>query len=79
MLKDKRSDLTKTMLLGLVVLGGAAGLTGCQVSTGGQTLPSPYYLYDDIQYFPVGPKNKLARETADLKAKRAAQEAQIGR
>ncbi len=44
--------------------------TGCQVSVAGQTLPSPYYLYDDIQYFPAGPENKLANETAALKAAR---------
>ncbi len=54
--------------------------TGCQVSIAGQTLPSPYYLYDDIQYFPAGPENKLANETAALKAAReqakAAQQAQ---
>ena len=47
-----------------------AASTGCQVSVAGQTLPSPYYLYDDIQYFPVGPENKLANETAALKAAR---------
>jgi hypothetical protein len=39
----------------------AAGLlslavTGCQTSVGGQTLPSAYYLYDDVQYFPAGPE-----------------------
>ena len=44
--------------------------SGCQVSVAGQTLPSPYYLYDDIQYFPAGPENKLANETAALKAAR---------
>jgi hypothetical protein len=44
--------------------------TGCQVSVAGQTLPSPYYLYDDVQYFPAGPENKLANETAALKAAR---------
>lgn len=47
---------------------GMAVNTGCQVSVAGQTLPSPYYLYDDIQYFPAGPENKLAKETAELKA-----------
>ena len=39
----------------------AAGLTclaagGCQTTVGGQTLPSAYYLYDDVQYFPAGPE-----------------------
>jgi len=42
--------------------------TGCQVDVGGQTLPSPYYLQDDIQYFPAGPRMKLSREAAAMKA-----------
>ncbi|MCA9137790.1 MAG: hypothetical protein KDB00_13555 [Planctomycetales bacterium] len=45
--------------------------TGCQVSMNGQTLPSPYYLQDDVQYFPSGPEFKLSREAAALKAARA--------
>ena len=49
---------------------GIAANTGCQVHTAGQTLPSPYYLHDDVQYFPAGPENKLANETAALKAAR---------
>ena len=44
------------------------GVTGCQVDVGGQTLPSPYYLTDDVQYFPAGPEFKLAREAAAMKA-----------
>jgi len=55
-----------TLLLGGWVL--ALGLTGCQVDVGGQTLPSAYYLQDDIQYFPAGPEFKLSREAAALKA-----------
>jgi hypothetical protein len=43
-------------------------VTGCQVDVGGQTLPSPYYLTDDIQYFPAGPEMKLSREAAAMKA-----------
>jgi hypothetical protein len=39
-------------------------LTGCQVEIAGQTLPSPYYLKDDIQYYAPGPEFKLAREAA---------------
>ncbi|MFG0290346.1 MAG: hypothetical protein ACF8CQ_19360 [Rhodopirellula sp. JB044] len=45
--------------------------TGCQVSLNGQTLPSPYYLQDDVQYFPAGPEFKLPREAAALRAARA--------
>jgi hypothetical protein len=32
------------------------GLCGCQTTIGGQTLPSAYYLRDDVQYFPAGPE-----------------------
>jgi hypothetical protein len=42
-------------------------LTGCQVEYAGQTLPSPYYLTDDIQYYAPGPEFKLAREAAAMK------------
>ena len=44
----------------------AVTLTGCQVDVGGQTLPSPNYMSDDVQYFPPGPEFKLARESAAL-------------
>ena len=54
---------------GLLILAiGGVSLTGCQVDVGGQTLPSPYYLQDDIQYFPAGPEFKLSKEAAALKA-----------
>jgi hypothetical protein len=57
---------------GLLALGFGAltaiGLTGCQVDVGGQTLPSAYYLQDDVQYFPAGPEMKLSREAAAQKA-----------
>ncbi len=56
------------LLLGLALVG-VAGLTGCQVDVGGQTLPSPYYMFDDVQYFPPGPEFKHAREAAAMKAR----------
>lgn len=46
---------------------------GCQGDYGGQTLPSPYYLTDDVQYFPPGPEFKLSREAAAMKAYREEQ------
>ena len=54
----------------LLAVGGIASLafTGCQVDVGGQTLPSAYYLQDDIQYFPAGPEFKLSKEAAAQKA-----------
>jgi hypothetical protein len=55
---------------GLIALGllGIVGLTGCQFDAGGQTLPSPWYLQDDVQYFPPGPQFPLSREAASQKA-----------
>lgn len=69
---DQQTDSTtsvglRAMLLAGLALGGL-GLTGCQVDIGGQTLPSAYYLQDDIQYFPAGPEFKLSKEAAALKA-----------
>ncbi len=57
----------RMVMCGLLLASGVATSTGCQVSVAGQTLPSPYYLMDDVQYFPAGPENKLANETAALK------------
>jgi hypothetical protein len=70
---------TKTRLrLTICGLGIAAclGATGCQTSIGGQTLPSPYYIDDDVQYFPPGTEFKLSREAAAMKAYKAEQELQ---
>lgn len=39
----------------------------------GQTLPSPYYLTDDVQYYAPGPEFKLAREAAVQKEQAAEQ------
>lgn len=61
----------KTFVAGLLVLASAVSV-GCQVNVGGQTLPSGYYLNDDIQYFPKGPEFKLSREAAALKEARGA-------
>ena len=57
----------QVLLLGVLMLAGV-GLTGCQVDTGGQTLPSPYYMSDDVQYYPPGSEFKLAKEAAAMKA-----------
>ncbi|HLJ10802.1 MAG TPA: hypothetical protein VKU82_06415 [Planctomycetaceae bacterium] len=53
----------------LLVLGCAAvcsSTVGCQTTIGGQTLPSAYYLKDDLQYFPAGPEFRLARQVQAL-------------
>lgn len=36
--------------------------TGCQSTVAGQTLPSAYYLRDDVQFFPAGPEFKLSNQ-----------------
>jgi hypothetical protein len=60
----------KSLILGAVTTSLLTA-TGCQVSLNGQTLPSPYYLQDDVQYFPSGPEFKLPREAAALRAAEA--------
>jgi hypothetical protein len=57
-----------------ICLALALCATGCQMSVGGQTLPSPYYFMDDIQYFPAGPEMKLSREAAAMQRAKADQE-----
>ncbi len=61
------TDLSARLLAVAAALFGIA-TTGCQVDVGGQTLPSAYYLQDDIQYFPAGPEFKLSKEAAAQKA-----------
>lgn len=61
----------RAILSGLVVAAAAVASTGCQVDMGGQTLPSPYYMQDDVQYFPPGPEFKLQREATALQKARA--------
>ena len=51
----------------------ALGVTGCQYQVGGQTLPSPYYMSDDVQYFAPGPEFKLEKEAAALRQAKAEQ------
>lgn len=60
---------TMALLAGVAITCG--GAAGCQVAVNGQTLPSPYYLEDDVQYFPGSGEFKLAREAAALRAARA--------
>ena len=68
---DKAVWLFSLCVAALLICG-----TGCQVSVNGQTLPSPYYLQDDVQYFPAGPEFKLPREAAALRAAQADEQLQ---
>lgn len=65
----------KSRTLSLILCGAAIvsaiASTGCQMSVAGQTLPSGYFLKDDVQYFAKGPEFKLSREAAALKEARA--------
>ncbi len=60
-------------IFSVLVLLGSLVSTGCQMDIAGQTLPSPYYLSDDVQYYAPGPEFKLAREAAALKEQEANQ------
>ena len=60
--QDRQGTLTR-LACGLELLV-CLGVTGCQVDVGGQTLPSGYYLWDDVQYYAPGPEFLLSREAA---------------
>jgi hypothetical protein len=55
-------------------LGMVAVSTGCQTTVGGQTLPSAYFLRDDVQYFPAGPEFVLTKEVEEHENYRLRQE-----
>lgn len=74
-----KPEMTKRGLAWIVCAFGLLACissTGCQVSVGGQTLPSGYYLTDDVQYYAPGTEFKLSREAAAMKAYKAEQELQ---
>ena len=75
MLSRMKSRTLGILLCAAMALSSLA-ISGCQVSMGGQTLPSAYFLRDDIQYFPKGPEFKLSREAAAMKAFNAQQQLQ---
>lgn len=58
----------------VALLLASLATTGCQVDVGGQTLPSPYYIFDDVQYFAPGPEFVLSNEAAAMKEAKAQQE-----
>jgi hypothetical protein len=60
-----------TLLLGVVGLLTAS--SGCQTTIGGQTLPSAYYLTDDIQFFPAGDEFLLPETVKAMDEYRAQQ------
>jgi hypothetical protein len=58
-------------LAGGLLMTACAASTGCQIDVAGQTLPSPYHLTDDVQYYAPGPEFKLANEATALAEQRA--------
>ncbi|MFN0195564.1 MAG: hypothetical protein ACKVT0_02385 [Planctomycetaceae bacterium] len=50
--------------------------TGCQTTVGGQTLPSAYFLTDDVQYFPSGPEFLLTKQDQAMKDYQAQRDAE---
>src|SRR5690606_4541069 len=64
----KSKQLLLRAWVATVGITGALGLTGCHIESNGQVLPSPYYLTDDIQYFPPGSEFKLQKEANAMKA-----------
>ena len=73
----KTSSGRPGLLLSLAAAVASSALfTGCQTTIGGQTLPSPDYLQDDVQYFPAGPENKLTNQIEAAK-KQAAEKKKI--
>jgi len=75
-MKVRRNGIARAALCTMGLL--AACLTGCQVDVAGQTLPSPNYMLDDVQYFAPGPEFKLSREAAANEAFKNEQELDRG-
>jgi hypothetical protein len=67
---------SRCWLAAAVLWSAVTLLAGCQVEMAGQTLPSPYYLTDDVQYYAPGPEFKLAREAAAIQEQNEAIESE---
>ena len=63
---SRRSSRIVRTVCGLLGVCSVFSSVGCQVDMAGQTLPSPYYMSDDVQYFAPGPEFKLQREAAAM-------------
>jgi hypothetical protein len=55
---------TGLVLVATAAIASSIFLTGCQTTIGGQTLPSPDYLSDDVQYHPAGPEFQFTNKVA---------------
>ena len=54
-------------LFSILAFGAIGLLSGCQMTQNGQTLPSPYYLDNQIQYFPAGNEFQFQGEVDRMK------------
>lgn len=63
--------------LGLPTLSSGCLAPYLQSVVGGQTLPSAYYLDDDVQYFPTGPETKLANQIRAIERYKAERQSQV--
>jgi hypothetical protein len=72
----KKTQRRAAWAAALLVLASMLSSTGCTVEMAGQTLPSPYYLSDDVQYYAPGPSFVLAREAAAQKEQSEAQKSE---
>lgn len=77
-MKISKSNKFWNSIMTGALIAGALGSTGCQITAGGQLLPSPYYIDDDVQYFGPGSEFKLQQEAAAIKAFNADQALQGG-
>ena len=72
-MKSKSTSRWMHVILCGMGLVAALSTTGCQVSLNGQTLPSPYYMQDDVQYFPPSTEFPLSKEAAMMQQAKAQQ------
>ena len=70
-IKDKTIRWTLAGLFAVLLFGTAPLFVGCQLSQNGQTLPSPYYLDNKIQYFPSGNEFQYQQEVDRMKREEA--------
>jgi len=62
-IRMKPSRIIRRPLLAFLACGYfAMAAVGCQTHMAGQTLPSPYYLRDDVQFYRAGPETQLPNQ-----------------
>lgn len=63
----KSTRITSWSRAALCTLGLLAmAAVGCQSTISGQTMPSAYYIYDDVQYHPAGQEDRLPNKKRAL-------------